>query len=262
MKARHTLILSGFVGPVLAAAALMLALSAPAGSAPGASRPDLAMARLADFSLDKPADGRILLRFSAIIVNVGIGPMELNATRSTTSDSFSVAQTLFGSEGNVIVPTPGVTLVYGGDGHNHWHINNLERYDLKRLDNGVKVGTAAKSGFCFFDTTAFRTSLPGAPASPVYWNTNACAYNNPSATSVKLGISVGWGDRYAATLPDQYIDLTGLSDGKYRLEAVADPSNWFAETNESNNITWVDIALTTHRKHGTSVKIISYGPSA
>ena len=44
------------------------------------------------------------------------------------------------------VVTPG-TLVFGGDGHNHWHVNNLETSDLVRLDNGNKSGTGAKRGF-------------------------------------------------------------------------------------------------------------------
>lgn len=262
MRARNTIIWTGFIVPVLAALAFMIVAATPAGSAPGPAQPDLGMAPLADFSLDKPGDGRVLLRFSATIVNVGQGPMELNATRSTSSGPFDVAQSIYGSEETVSVSTPGVSLVYGGDGHDHWHVNNLESYELKRLDNGVKVGTAAKAGFCFFDTNAYRTSLPGAPASAVYRPSNACAYNTPSATSVTMGISVGWGDRYAASLPDQYIDITGLSAGKYRLEATADPHGWFAESDEANNQTWVDLSVTVHRKHGTSVKIVRFGPSA
>ena len=189
MTARTTLIVSGFVVPVVSALAFMLLLSAPAGSATGPAYPDLGMAPLADFALDRPADGRVLLRFSATIVNVGQGPMELNAARSIASGPFTASQKLYGADGNVSVATPGVSLVYGGDGHNHWHINNLESYELKRLDNGVKVGTGAKGGFCFFDTTAYRTTLPGAPASSFYRTSNACAYNTPLATNVAMGIS-------------------------------------------------------------------------
>jgi subtilase family serine protease len=37
--------------------------------------------------------------------------------------------------------------------------------------------------------------------------------------------------------PDQYIDITGLKSGRYRLQATADASNWFTESNESNNTT-------------------------
>ena len=73
-----------------------------------------------------------------------------------------------------------------------------------------------------------------------------------------MGLSVGWGDEYAATLPDQYIDLTNVALGRYRLQVTADGQNWFAEINEANNVTWVDLQL---RKQGQP-KILGYGPVA
>jgi hypothetical protein len=76
-----------------------------------------------------------------------------------------------------------------------------------------------------------------------------------------MGLSVGWGDRYPATLPDQYVDVTGLPDGKYRLRATADESDWFKETDDKNNRTWVDLTLT--RVNGrTAADIIRFADSA
>ena len=72
-----------------------------------------------------------------------------------------------------------------------------------------------------------------------------------------MGLSVGWGDRYQWNLPDQYIDITELPAGQYRLLAIADPSNWFVETIETNNSTWVDLQPTE-----TGLTIKSYGPFA
>jgi hypothetical protein len=54
-----------------------------------------------------------------------------------------------------------------------------------------------------------------------------------------MGLSVGWGDLYRYNLPDQYIDITGLGRRRYRLEGTADADNWFRESEESNNSTWV-----------------------
>jgi hypothetical protein len=71
-----------------------------------------------------------------------------------------------------------------------------------------------------------------------------------------MGLSIGWGDRYSYQLPDQYIDITGLVAGDYRLWALGDPFQWFQETNEANNDTWVDIRLT-----GSGLTILDYGPS-
>lgn len=36
------------------------------------------------------------------------------------------------------------------------------------------------------------------------------------------------------------IDIAGLKSDRYRLRATAHPANWFAETNNTNNSTWVD----------------------
>jgi hypothetical protein len=233
----------------------------PASTAAAAPRyPDLGMARLSDIYLTLPGGGAKHLRFSATIVNVGAGPFELIASRPGPSADFSVSQRIYDSDGSsVLVSTPGAGLTLGGDGHNHWHVNSLERYELRRLDNGVKVGTSSKSGFCFFDTGPYRTALPGAPGSAVY---TGAGCGDAGSLSVTMGLSVGWGDTYPWTLPDQYIDVSNLSGGKYRLVAEADPFGWFSESSRQNNSTWVDLALTTNRKGTTRVKILGYGPSA
>jgi hypothetical protein len=249
-------ILTAAVAALAVAAVPMVA--APAGLVAEAS-PDLGMAPLTDVYLATTTDGQKQLRFSAMIVNVGAGAFELAASRPDSSSPFSVSQRIFSSDGSsTLVPTP-ASLVLGGDGHNHWHVKDLERYELRRLDNGVKVGTSAKSGFCFFDTDAYRTSLPGAPSAAVY---RGAGCGDASSLNVNMGVSVGWGDEYGWTLPDQYIDVTNLAGGKYRLYAEADPFGWFAESAEGNNFTWVDLALTIQKRGTTKIRILGYGPSA
>jgi hypothetical protein len=241
----------------IAAAAFAALPSSAAAATP--TQPDLGMARLGDIHLTISATGQKQLRFSATIVNVGAGPFELAASRTGSSDAFSVSQRTYNSDGSsTLVSTPGASLVFGGDGHNHWHINALERYELRRLDNGVKVGTAAKSGFCFFDTGAYRW-LAGSPASAVYTSVG-CGV--ASSLDVRMGLSVGWGDTYSWTLPDQFVDVTNLDSGKYRIHAEADPFGWFYESSRQNNATWADVALTTSRKGTTKVRVLGYGPSA
>lgn len=236
------------VSPLVAATALL---------------PDLGMARLTNVQLQKTADGRSLLRFSATIVNVGVGAFEIQANRTSTTSPWAVKQKIYDVAGasSFVAVSPSATLVFGGDGHNHWHVNNLERYELLRLDNGVKVGTGKKSGFCFFDNVAYRLTLPGAPQAAVYSTSSSARIRTCSggttATQVVMGLSVGWGDRYGYTLPDQYIDITNLTSGRYRLRATADPNRWFVESNTTNNVTYVDIQL-----KGNKVSVIGYGPSA
>jgi hypothetical protein len=216
--------------------------------------PDLGMARLGGIRTEQTVDGRRLLRFTTVIVNVGRGPFELFGQRASTgATQMSVTQRIYNDAGGSRQVATAATMVFGGDGHNHWHVRDLETSVLTRLDNGVKVGTGAKHGFCFFDGKPYRLTLPGAPQSPVY-NTGC---GTSTSLTVTVGLSVGWGDVYAWSLPDQYVDITGLTSGQYRLATTADLPNWFRESNNSNNRTWVDLQL---RGDG-SIRVIRYGPA-
>ena len=224
------------------ASLLTLAVLAPAGPAAAASDrlPDLAMAKLQNIVTDQ-ATGRRLLRFSAIIVNVGSGPMEVRSQRPTsTSTTWTSQQVIYDDAGGWrTVATPGVQLIYGGDGHNHWHIKDVERYRLVPSGGGSeRVGQ--KAGFCFFDNYQYKLTLPGAPATAQYPR-SVCG--SQLSRTLRHGLSVGWGDKYRWSLPDQYIDTTGLPDGTYRLWATADQANLFLESNDANNSTWVDLRI-------------------
>ena len=129
-------------------------------------------------------------------------------------------------------------MFWAGDGHNHWHVRDLETTVLLRISDGVQVGAIAKRGYCFYDNYRFRLTLPGAPQSPRY---GGCGVQ--SALAVTMGLSVGWGDEYPYYLAYQYVDITGLADGRYRLITVADASDWFDESNESNNSASVEVQI-------------------
>jgi Lysyl oxidase len=225
----------------LLASLLTFAMLAPARGAAAASDrlPDLAMAKLQHLSTDYSGSRR-LLRFSAIIVNVGAGPMELRSQRSSTSSAWTSQQVIYDDAGGSrTVDLPSVQLVYGGDGHNHWHVKDLERYSLVPTGGGTER-TGNKAGFCFFDNYQYKLSLPGAPQT-VQYPRSACG--TLSSLTLRYGLSVGWGDKYEWSIPDQYIDTTGLPDGTYRLSATADQANYFLESNEANNSTWVDLRI-------------------
>jgi hypothetical protein len=237
-------------------ATLLVALGPPLFAAcdpPPADRPpDLRMARLADISLENTTDGRRLLRFTTVIVNVGRGAFEVHGSRSAGASTMAVDQRVFDEGGGSRDLETTASMYFSGDGHNHWHVRDFESYELVRRDNGRRVGTGAKHGFCFWDNTPFQLSLPSAPQSPVY---RGCGVAGD--TRVTIGLSVGWGDRYGATIPDQYIDVTGPSPGGYRLTATADAAGWFLEADDGNNATWVDLRIGRHK-----VDIEGYGPSA
>ncbi len=240
--------------PALALALMVAAASPSSAIATATHHPDLGMARLRDFKIESTSDGRRLLRFTTIIVNVGGGPFEVQASRASTADPTMTGRQCLYDGSTCSLQSTQVELGWSGDGHNHFHVIGLEEYELDRLDNGVLVGTGAKTGFCFFDNTRHDLALPGAPASPVYTNCGAS-----SSLSLTMGLSVGWGDTYFWNLAYQWVDITGLAAGRYRLWATADPQHWFIETDDTNNSTWTDLQI---RGKGGSVRVLGYGPSA
>ena len=250
MRDGHRFGLVFFLSTIVAVVTASVVMpSAPA--ADGDLLADLGMARVSDLKIDKTSDGRRLLRYSTEIANVGQGAFELNLHRASVNDPMTTTQRIYTATGFRDVSTNPV-LVFAGDGHNHWHVRDLETVELIRNDNGSKVGTDAKVGFCFVDHLRFRVSLPGAPNNAVY---RGCG--GPSSLDVRMGLSVGWSDQYSWNLPDQYIDITALTAGRYRLSVVADAGNWFVESNETNNATWVDIQL----KGQGAPRILEYGPT-
>jgi hypothetical protein len=251
--------------------AVTLALGLVSGTKPATAAvdklPDLGMARLGNPYVDKVGT-QFRLRFDATIVNVGTGPFEVLGSRDSSSDTTmdTVSQTIYddagGSRSRPAQDTTGsgAQMVFGGDGHNHWHVKNLEQYQLDPLSSSTtRPRTGAKSGFCFYDNARYLLTLPDAPQSPKYTN---CG--DSSSMSVTTGLSVGWGDLYPAILPDQYIDITGLPAGRYRLSATADPSDWFTESRSDNNSTYVDLQLQQKQKGNKSysVTVLAYGPEA
>jgi hypothetical protein len=202
--------------------------------------------------------GHRLLRYTADMVNVGVGPFEVRGTRPDTSAAnLSVVQRVYDDAGTYQdVPVSGTFMDWAGDGHDHWHLDGLESGLLTRFGNGREAGALAKHGFHFADFHEFDLGLPNAPQSRVYTGCGGDSCTS-SALAVLMGLSVGYLDRYPASIAYQYIDITGLKPGKYLLTVTADASDWFLETDSSNNSTWAKLRINKRR-----LKVIKYGPGA
>lgn len=204
--------------------------------APTALLPDLGMRGVTEVSLDTTSTpGTKKLRFTAIVVNAGAGRLEVTGERTDTTSDMTTVQRIFYSDGSSTTRDTPARMYFAGDGHSHWHVRDFASYDLVITSTGSRVGTQAKHGFCFWDT--YRFTSPD----PAFYTT--CG-KNPAVSTQNMGISPGWGDKYPAKLTSQYIDVTGLQPGTYRMRLTADADNWFSESNENNNGNWADIAIT------------------
>ena len=102
------------------------------------------------------------IRFSTTIVNIGEGDFILRAVRNVRGGWKAEQDVPYSQQGarRVKIRAP---LVWGGDGHNHWHVNRIAVVKLVPLtedgqvETGGKVLVDGKVGFCFYD---FALELP------------------------------------------------------------------------------------------------------
>jgi hypothetical protein len=219
--------------------------------------PDLAMGPIEDIAIGTTDVGSFEhLRFGATIVNIGEGAFVLRASRRWIgSEEWAVEQWIPEAAGGYSVQLTRSSLIFGGDGHGHWHVRQVEAHQLETLDGEI-LGRLVKQGFCFFDTDLYE-DLPGAPENR-HWGARGCA--SSFDTRVRMGLSIGWGDKYPWYLLDERIDVTGLPDGQYRIREIADPNDEFEESDETNNETWVVIEIGTTPDGLRSSRVVEEGP--
>lgn len=220
--------------------------------------PDLAMGPITDVAIGTTDVGAFEhLRFAATIVNIGEGEFVLRARRQWLgSDEWSVEQWIHEASGGYSVRPTTSSLTFGGDGHDHWHVRQVEAHQIETMDGQI-LGRLVKQGFCFFDTDAYRPELEGAPENH-HWGARGCA--GGFDTRVRMGLSIGWADEYPWWLLDERIDVSGLADGQYRIRQIADPNDEFEESDETNNETWVIVEIGTTTDGLRSTAVIEEGP--
>jgi hypothetical protein len=224
------------------AIACAVLLAVPCSAAMGADMlPDLVATAPTNpqFDLKQLDDGQshFLLRFDADLNNIGPGPLEIRGSGNVNGVMTNTWQRIYddGSGSRDDYSRHPVIKFETADGHNHWHVQNAARYALWNEAGTTEVGRGAKVGFCLEDVNQF---LPDGVAPGHSYDHNDTAYCNaglPNAPSVFEGISYGWQDTYVASLPFQWVDLSDIAPGRYRLGEQVDPDNLFFEANKANN---------------------------
>jgi hypothetical protein len=194
-----------------------------------------------------PQTRQFLLAFSAGIMNLGAGTLNVVGYRDSVSGSIPdpntmpAYQRIFHADGTCD-EVPVGTMEYH-DVHHHWHLDGVMKYELLNAKlKPVKPNT--KVAFCLADVAVVDSSLPGFPTAPAF---NGCDPNQ-STTYVNMGTSVGWEDIYDRMLFGQNFDVTDLMSkppAQYFIRQTVDTAGILIEQDDGNNTTgiWVTLGI-------------------
>jgi hypothetical protein len=232
--------------PTVAAIALCAtALAAASGDSSGIT-PDAA--RLPDLDQELPWDLQVTstgsgaareyrLGFASAVRNIGDGPLIVSGRRQWAGIPTMTADQLVenADEPATLVEGVGRLRYVESSDHEHWHLLDFERYALRRAGGGTERATDRKTGFCLGDRYRARgRALTGRPSAPRY--TDRCGLGATGRLQLVEGISVGYGDDYAANLEGQSVPLTGLPAGRYVLTHSVNGRRRLRETDYDNNV--------------------------
>lgn len=173
------------------------------------------------------------LRFDGIVGNTGDGAFELAYTH-VKGRGISAVQRVYHRDGTFAdrfaIPSEFHPT------HAHFHVKDFYVARLWQTDatgrrlGGEPVARGDKNGFCPQDSDPLEDD--GSSPGPHY----TCLVDGPHGARLQVvGISAGWRDVYPFELPDQYVEITGVPDGRYVLEIELDPDDVFVESDDSNN---------------------------
>ena len=182
------------------------------------------------------------LRFAGFVTNLGDGPLDLRGNPQladdadlTSHDVWQRALTIDGDWVNLTKPPIDFEV---DDGHDHFHVMGIVEYSLWDTSGTVEISSGAKVGFCLIDVVE-RPDLhanPG-PKRHEQWDPDNyyCQSGRPRAKILHMGISEGWQDIYSFSTTFQWIDVSDVRPGYYRIGQRADPDNVIVESDETNN---------------------------
>ena len=187
----------------------------------------------------------LVLRFSGYISNVGDGPLDLSGnpqlsdpTDPTSHDVWQRARNTADEWVNLTKPP---VRYQTADGHSHFHLMRIVEYSLWNEAGTVRALPAQKVGFCLMDvrrrSRLFPSKISPSPGAQTYTLSavDRCQRQQPDTTFLRMGVTEGWTDVYSGGTTFQWVDVSDLTPGIYRLAAEADPYDVVVESDETNN---------------------------
>ncbi len=170
------------------------------------------------------AAGRLILRFSNTVANIGEGPMDLRGRATNEAHRYRVSQLMRHTTYQYQVRSVDDYIVFHPH-HNHWHLDGFSRYELWSMTSDGHLeevlSLQGKVSYCLLDNHRMEGS------------TTPAAYT--TCTPRRQGISMGWSDTYTWDLSGQWVELSGLEDGYYVLRSVVNPQGVLRELRTDNN---------------------------
>lgn len=243
---------------------------AATGAAPSYTRetlperllPDLVPLEPSDLStVGSRAEGNLRLKFTTLIWNAGLGPLETRGARNPETGELEVYQYVYRRVGEAASAGASPAALQTGGAqtggtfpelraeqgrwvgtfnyehrHGHLHFDGFAHYGLWRVGEGGElvelIAENAKVGFCLMDIkhmasnlTHLESGLIEVPGGPVY----------AGCREDVQGISVGWGDEYLSLLLEQDLDLTDAPSGSYAVVVTTNPERRIEELDYDNN---------------------------
>lgn len=199
--------------------------------------PNLVMTPPDDLVARRTPNGRLLLQMDNYLWNKGPGRVQFRGRRSQRHlmDAVQIVDRSGGRSPIPVVTGARLTWKYVDRARgSFWKFQNAARFELFKLDERGRrtrlVRTGPKLDYCLRDLFRFGTG----PQVRTDWGFGPCS-QDLGASSVTLGISVGWADGYPWSYPQNWIDVTGRR-GCHVILHRADPLNHVIETREDDNV--------------------------
>jgi hypothetical protein len=113
--------------------------------------------------------------------------------------------------------------------HGHFHFSGFASYALLDAQGRTVVLTGRKQAYCMEDTERVAEG-PQVACSKQF-------------TCDNQGIQRGWSDLYGNTLDCQWLDITDVAPGDYRLQVTLNPARAFQEVTLDNNTASVPVTI-------------------
>jgi hypothetical protein len=224
------------------------------------------------------------LRFDQVFANVGEGDLEVRFTvpNSSTATNIDAMQRIDWSDRKNHFEDRPIGKVEFHPTHEHYHLMNLgltrlwsvdeagtragaapvRQTNIKSAMKGTMLRSGRKVSFCMVDTNIDAWGQKG--TGPRTWKSPDCQLpvsTDAAGRHFAQGVTKGWRDVYEWYIPHQYIEVTGVPDGLYILETIANPDSQVIEEKKSNNCVSIYIQLSGMSSGPHSARIVGPGPA-